>query len=50
MNRAESNQIQLTGAVYENLGGLFRCESLGSASLKGKSAAIPIYALLGPAE
>jgi class 3 adenylate cyclase len=50
MNRAEANQIQLTGAVYESLGGLFRCDSLGSASLKGKSAAIPIYALLGPAE
>jgi class 3 adenylate cyclase len=49
MNRAETNQIQLTGAVEEALGGQFRCEALGSVSLKGKSAPIPIFALLGPA-
>jgi len=48
MNRAAANQILLTGSVYAGLGGHFRCESLGSASLKGKAAPIPIYALLGP--
>jgi adenylate cyclase len=49
MNRAEVNQIQMTGAVYEGLSGHFECQALGSASLKGKSAPIPIYALIGPA-
>ncbi len=49
MNRAGANQILVTGSVHEGLGGLFKCESLGSASLKGKAAPIPIYALLGPA-
>ncbi len=47
MNRAAASQILMTGSVYEGLGGHFQCESLGSASLKGKSAPIPIYALLG---
>ncbi len=49
MNRAGANQILMTGSVYECLGGHFKCEALGSASLKGKAAPTPIYALLGPA-
>ena len=47
MNRASANQILITGAVHDLLGGSFKCESLGSVSLKGKAAPIPIYALLG---
>jgi class 3 adenylate cyclase len=49
MNRAGANQILMTGAVYEGLGEHFKCEPLGSVSLKGKAAPIPIYALLAPA-
>ncbi len=49
MNRAGPNQILLTGTVHEGLSGHFQCDSLGSASLKGKAAPMPIYALIGPA-
>ncbi|MBN2385656.1 MAG: adenylate/guanylate cyclase domain-containing protein [Anaerolineales bacterium] len=48
MNRADANQILITGRVYEQIQDHFECESLGSVSLKGKSAPTPIYALLKP--
>jgi class 3 adenylate cyclase len=50
MDRAESGQILLTGHVHEALAGGFECNSLGKVSLKGKSAPIPIYALIGVIE
>lgn len=49
MNRANTNQILITGAVHDFLAGQFECLSLGSTSLKGKAAPIPIYDLTGPA-
>lgn len=50
MNRASANQILITGAVHEHLAGRFDCQSLGSTSLKGKAAPIPIYSLTGLAD
>jgi class 3 adenylate cyclase len=50
MNRAAKGQILVTGRVHEAIESSFEWESLGSASLKGKAAPIPIYSLLGPRE
>ncbi len=47
MNRAQSNQILISGRVYEAIASNFKCQSLGEVSLKGKSAAVPIYELQG---
>ena len=46
MNRAESNQILITGQVHEAVSQHFECNSLGEVSLKGKSAPIPIYEVI----
>jgi adenylate cyclase len=48
MNRATTGQILVTGRVHESIENDFKFESLGSVSLKGKAAPIPIYALLEP--
>jgi len=43
MNRAERNQILITGRIYEEVATHFKCNSLGDVSLKGKSAPTPIF-------
>jgi len=48
MNRAATGQILMTGKVYEAVQEEFDCAPLGSVSLKGKAAPIPIYSLTGP--
>jgi class 3 adenylate cyclase len=45
MGKATSNQILLTEALYNEIAAHFACESLGDLKLKGKSLALPIYAL-----
>ena len=47
MNRAEHNQILITGRVHEEVAVQFACNSLGEASLKGKSAPTPIFEVIG---
>jgi adenylate cyclase len=47
MNRAQPNQILVSGRVYDVISGHFECNSLGEVSLKGKSAPVPIYELIG---
>jgi class 3 adenylate cyclase len=46
MSRATENQILCTEAMYREIEPHFVCESLGTASLKGKTEPVPIYALL----
>lgn len=50
MNRAEKDQIVVSGAVLERLIGNFETKPLGEVSLKGKRAAIPIFELSRPKE
>ncbi len=45
MNRAEPNQILLTGSAYERVKNKYDFEFLGDISLKGKAVLTPIYAL-----
>lgn len=47
MNRAGSNQIVISERVYNAVAAHFTCRSLGQVSLKGKSAPVAIYELLG---
>ena len=47
MNRAERDQILITGRVYEEVAAHFKCNSLGDISLKGKSAPTPIFEVIG---
>jgi adenylate cyclase len=47
MGRAAAGQILLTQAVYQDIAQRYACESLGSVSLKGKSAPTPLFALHG---
>jgi adenylate cyclase len=47
MNRAEKNQIIVSGSVQEAIFSRYECVSLGEVSLKGKSAPMPIYELVG---
>ena len=47
MNRAERNQILITGRAYEEIAAHFDCNSLGDVSLKGKSAPTPIFEVVG---
>jgi class 3 adenylate cyclase len=46
MNRAERDQILITGYVHEAVSPYFECNSLGEVSLKGKSAPVPIYEVI----
>jgi class 3 adenylate cyclase len=50
MNRAEINQILVTGRVKDAIGDRYETRSLGEASLKGKAAPVPIYELVGPGD
>jgi class 3 adenylate cyclase len=50
MGRAETGQILITQAVYQEISQRYKCESLGAVSLKGKAAPIPLFALTGPLE
>lgn len=50
MNRAEKNQIIVSGRVQEIISSKYECVSLGEVSLKGKSAPIPIFELVGKKE
>lgn len=45
MTRAAPNQILMTGSVYQAIASRFDCDSLGKVALKGKSAAVDIFAL-----
>ena len=45
MNRAEPNQILMTGRAYERAQESFDCDFLGDVSLKGKAVLTPIYEL-----
>lgn len=47
MTHAARNQILLSKEVYERLSDRYSCESLGDIALKGKSYAIPAFALMG---
>jgi len=47
MNRAERDQILITGRVHEEIATHFNCNSLGEVSLKGKSAPIAIFEVAG---
>lgn len=46
MNRAEPDQILLTGAIYREIAREFPCEMIGAEALKGKTIPTPIYRLL----
>lgn len=48
MHRAGSNQIVMTEKVQQEIVTHFECQSLGSVSLKGKTAPVSIFALLKP--
>jgi len=47
MNRAEKNQIIISGNVQDAISSQYECISLGEVSLKGKSAPMPIFELVG---
>lgn len=48
MNRAERDQILITGRIHDEIAAHFECKSLGDVSLKGKSAPTPIFEVVGP--
>ncbi|MEW5939190.1 MAG: adenylate/guanylate cyclase domain-containing protein [Chloroflexota bacterium] len=50
MDRAEHNQILISSRVYEAITHKFNCNALEPVSLKGKSAPVPIFELIGPKE
>lgn len=50
MNRAQRNQILISGHVHEMIAPYFECKSLSKVSLKGKSAPVQIYELIGSKE
>jgi class 3 adenylate cyclase len=47
MNRAGKNKIYISDSVWKAIGDKYQCDSLGEVSLKGKSAPIPLYELVG---
>ena len=47
MNRAEPNQILVSGRAHEHIADKFEFDFIGDASLKGKAVLTPIYALKG---
>lgn len=47
MNHAGKNQIFVSGRVQEIIQARYECTPLGSVSLKGKSAPLPIFELIG---
>jgi class 3 adenylate cyclase len=50
MDRAERNQILISSRVHEAIAHKFNCTALEPVSLKGKSAPVPIFELVGPKE
>ena len=48
MDRAGKNQILLSARGHESIAPYFVCNSLDAVSLKGTSAPVPIYELIGP--
>lgn len=48
MDRAGKNQILLSARVHEAIAPYFTCNELEAVSLKGKSAPVPIFELVGP--
>lgn len=48
MNRAAQGQILITSRVREAVAPFFACKAQGKVSLKGKSAPVPIFELIGP--
>lgn len=48
MDRAAKNQILISGRVYDAISADFNCNALEPVSLKGKSAPLPIFELIGP--
>ena len=50
MDRAAKNQILLGSRVHEAISPYFQCNALEAVSLKGKSAPVPIFELVGPKE
>lgn len=48
MDRAGKNQILLSERVHEAIAPYFTCNALEAVSLKGKSAPVPIFELVGP--
>lgn len=47
MDRAEKNQILVSGRVHEAISAYFKCNALEPVSLKGRSAPLPIFELVG---
>lgn len=47
MGRAAEGQILITQTVFQEISARYSCDALGAVSLKGKSAPIPLFALLG---
>jgi class 3 adenylate cyclase len=50
MDRAGKNQILLSGRVHEAIAPYFKCNTLEPVSLKGKSAPLPVFELVGVKE
>ncbi len=48
MDRASKNQILVSSRIHEAITPFFACNSLEPVSLKGKSAPVPIFELVGP--
>jgi adenylate cyclase len=46
MSRAQKNQIVVSDRVKDAIEAKYECQTLGDVSLKGKSAAMPIYELI----
>jgi class 3 adenylate cyclase len=47
MDRAGKNQILMSARVHEAIAPYFECNALEAVSLKGKSAPVPIFELIG---
>ena len=50
MDRAERNQILISSRIHDAIDHKFNCNALEPVSLKGKSAPVPIFELVGPKE
>ena len=50
MDRAAKNQILISARVHEAISASFKCNALEPVSLKGKSAPVPIFELIGTNE
>lgn len=50
MDRAAKNQILISHRIHEAIAPYFHCNTLEPVSLKGKSAPVPIFELIGPKE